>query len=250
METRGISKAFGGLQALSDVDLSVPTGSIVGLIGSNGAGKTTLFNVISGLLAPDSGDVCFDGQSVTGTSAAARAGLGIGRSFQNLGLMTGETVRFNLLAAQHRTASYRSWELAARPRRWWRGESSLEQRADAALERFGLVAQRNTIVGELSFGVARFVELAAVLVQEPRLMLLDEPTTGLAPNETDRLRSILTELRAAGTTVLVVAHDVRFTMAICDTVYVLAEGRVIAAGEPAEIASNTAVIESYLGART
>ncbi len=247
LQISGVSIAFGGLRALDAVSLDVPAGGIVGLIGPNGAGKTTLFNVVSGLLTPDEGQVSFRGEVITGRRADVRAQLGIGRSFQNLGLMVDETVRTNLLAAQHLAASYSTADLLLRPWRWWGAERRLEHRAVEALARFGLEDRMNERVGSLSFGAARFTELAAVLAPSPRLMLLDEPTTGLSMDETARLLLELRQVRADGTTILIVAHDVAFTMSLCDSVYVLAGGRLLAHGTPTEIQRDPTVVEAYLG---
>ena len=243
----GVSRSFGGVDALQDVSLQVERGSIVGLIGPNGAGKTTLFNVVSGLTSAGAGSIRLDGTEMAGLAAHARAALGIGRSFQNLGLMTEETVETNVLAALHRAAPYRAADVLARPGRRRRGERALRQRCAAALRRFDLEGDADRTVGDLSFATARFVELAAVMAQDPQLMLLDEPTTGLDMGEISRLGQVLRGLRAGGTAVLVVAHDVEFVMSVCDDVYVLAEGRLLFHGPPAAVRSDPAVIEAYLG---
>ncbi|HMC42273.1 MAG TPA: ATP-binding cassette domain-containing protein, partial [Acidimicrobiales bacterium] len=171
----------------------------------------------------------------------------LGRSFQNLGLMMEETVEFNVLTALHRSARYTGFDVAVRPWLRRRGESVLRERCERALRRFGLLADRDRQVRDLPFARARFVELAAVTAEEPRLMLLDEPTTGLDLAEVARLNSVVRELREEGTTILLVAHDVRFVMGVCDYVYVLAEGRLLAQGEPRVIQSHPAVVEAYLG---
>ena len=238
---------FGGLAAVNGVSLEVHEGQIVGLIGSNGAGKTTTFNVLSGLQRADAGRITFAGDDITDLPAHRRAALGMGRAFQNLGLAMDETVCTNLLAAQHLGAGYHPWDPLIRPGRWRRAERRLAGRAHAAAERFGVAQDLDRIVADLSFSGARFVELAAVLLEEPRLMLLDEPTTGLDVDEVHRLTQVLLDVREGGTSMLVVAHDVRFTLAICDHVYVLAEGRVICEGPPDVVRADPAVIESYLG---
>ena len=247
LEVRGVSRRFGGVQALDDVSLDVERGEIVGLIGPNGAGKTTLFNTISGLTAIDAGTITFDGTDVSSLPAHRRAALGIGRSFQNLGLMHDESVATNVLAALHRSAGYAAADVALRPWRLWAGERALRRRTDAALQRFGLLAERDTTVSDLSFARARFAELAAVVAEDPALMLLDEPTTGLDPSEVSLLAEVLADIRAAGTTMLIVAHDVGFVMRMCDRVYVLAEGRLLVSGTPDEVQRDPAVVEAYLG---
>jgi branched-chain amino acid transport system ATP-binding protein len=247
LELRGISRHFGGVHALEDVSLDVGEGAIVGLIGPNGAGKTTLFNIVSGLLPAHAGSIRFDGAEIADQPAFRRAALGIGRSFQNLGLMLDETAECNVLTALHRSAPYGGLDVVLRPWRRRHGEQYLNSRCSAALERFGLLTDRDRRVRDLSFAKARFVELAAVVAEDPRLMLLDEPTTGLDVNEVVRFGGMLSEIRESGTTVLVVAHDVGFVMRTCDYVYVLAEGRLLFHGEPSQVQSHPAVIEAYLG---
>jgi branched-chain amino acid transport system ATP-binding protein len=247
LEVSGVSVRFGGLAALTDVDLQVERHGIVGLIGPNGAGKTTLLNVISGLQGAQSGSIRFAEREIAGMPAYRRAKLGIRRSFQNLGLMQSETVGSNLLAAQHVEAGYNGLDMMVRPLRWLRRERELRERAVAATAPFKLDRLHDTPVADLSFGAARFVELSAVLVQRPPLLLLDEPTTGLDLAETARLLTALRTAREDGTTILLIAHDVQFVMELCDFVYVLAEGRVIATGGPEEVQSSPPVIEAYLG---
>jgi ABC-type branched-subunit amino acid transport system ATPase component/ABC-type branched-subunit amino acid transport system permease subunit len=247
LEVRDARISFGGLNAVDGASLRVDEGSIVGLIGPNGAGKTTLFNGITGVCRLDSGRVVFRDRDVTRLAPHVRARLGIGRSFQNLGLMMPETVERNVAAAQHLGAGYAGWDLAIRPARVWRGERRIAERTTAALEPFGLAHERARPVEDLSFAAARFVELAAVLVEAPKLMLLDEPTTGLDAAEVVTLVTTLERLRAQGTTILVIAHDVGFVMQCCDHVYVLAEGRILSEGPPEMVQREQSVIDAYLG---
>lgn len=242
-----IAVRFGGVQALGGVSLRVEKGQVVGLIGPNGAGKTTLFNVISGLQRPDSGTVTINETDVTALPADRRARLGIGRAFQNLGLMTDETVRTNLHAAQYLGAGYTGMDLLLRPWRWFRGERRLRERAEQAAVTFGLTDDLDTYVSDLSFAAARFTELACVLVEDPELMLLDEPTTGLDVEEVDELLVRLNAERERGRTILLVAHDVRFVMNVCDHIYVLAEGRVLVEGPPEQVQRHPEVVRAYLG---
>lgn len=242
-----VSRRFGGVQAVDGFTLDVGAGQIVGLIGPNGAGKTTSFNIISGLVSADEGSIAFDGTEIVTFPAHRRAALGIGRSFQNLGLMQEETAEVNVLSYLHRSAGYSGADVLLRPWRRKRGEQELRRRCDEALTRFGLLGDRDRRICDLSFARARFVEIAAVVAEQPRLMLLDEPTTGLDVGEVERLGEILLQLRAEGTTILLVAHDVGFVMRVCDHVYVLAEGRPLFDGAPAEVQAHPAVAEAYLG---
>jgi branched-chain amino acid transport system ATP-binding protein len=247
LQVDDVSVAFGGLQALANVSVRVPEGDILGLIGPNGAGKTTLLNVISGLQPADNGTISYAGDDVTHLSTNRRAAMGIARGFQNLGLISDETVGTNLMAAQHLSSGYVGWDLLARPWRSRRAERRIRERARDTADAFGLSSYFDSRVTDLSFGVARFVELACVLIDDPRLILLDEPTTGLDAREVDELLMVLRSQSATGTTILLVAHDVRFVMELCDHVYVLASGRVLFDGEPNAVRQHPLVIEAYLG---
>jgi ABC-type branched-subunit amino acid transport system ATPase component len=248
LSVRDAAVVFGGLRAVDGVSIDVDEGSIVGLIGPNGAGKTTLFNAVSGLQPLTAGTVTFRDEDVTALPAHERARRGIGRSFQHLGLMLEETVLTNVLAAQHLGAGYAGRDLVLRPLRWWRRERALVARAEAVLESIGLHADRHRPVRDLSFAGARAVELAAVLVESPALMLLDEPTTGLDVAEVDDLRAVLRRANEDGTTILVIAHDVGFVMGLCDEVHVLARGQLLSTGTPDHVRNDPAVIDAYLGA--
>jgi ABC-type branched-subunit amino acid transport system ATPase component/ABC-type branched-subunit amino acid transport system permease subunit len=247
LEVEGVSVAFGGLKVLSDVSMRVFEGQVVGLIGPNGAGKTTLFNVISGLQRSSEGVVRFDGSDIGSMSTDRRASLGIGRSFQHLGVIGDETVTVNLMAAEHLAAGYRASDLLLRPWRWWTRERHIRERARYAAQEFGLADLSEERIKNLSFGKARFAELACLLVEQPRLMLLDEPTTGLDMGESRILLELLRQQRSMNTTILLVAHDVRFIMDLCDHVYVLSEGRLLVDGPPETVQHHPDVIEAYLG---
>ncbi|MCB1030880.1 MAG: ABC transporter ATP-binding protein [Acidimicrobiales bacterium] len=232
LETQEISVRFGGHMAVNSVDLSVEAGEICGLIGPNGAGKTTTFNVITGLQAPTRGRIRLDGQDITSLSAHKRARSGIARTFQRLELFGSLTVRDNV-----RTAAELNRTMA-RP---------VGDVADELLERVGLTGVDNQRADALSTGSARLLELARALACTPRVLLLDEPASGLDEGETDRFADLLMELARDGLAILIVEHDVPLVMRMCDHLTVLNFGEVLASGTPKEIQKNQAVLDAYLG---
>lgn len=247
LRTESLAVHFGAMRAVDGVDIEVRRSQIVGLIGPNGAGKTTLFNAVSGAVPVTAGRVYLGDREVTTLRSDERSRLGIGRSFQNLGLMMDQTVELNLMAAQQNAVGYRPLDPLVRPWRWLRGERRVRDRVEGILDAFGLGEHRNEMVGDLSFGVARFVELAAALSASPRLALLDEPTTGLDEAETQRLLVTLRAARDEDRSILVIAHNVEFVMELCDSIYVLAGGQVISQGEPRAVQRDPVVAKAYLG---
>jgi branched-chain amino acid transport system ATP-binding protein len=243
LKLTNVSKRFGGITALSRVSLSVPTAGIVGVIGPNGAGKTTLFNLITGAYRADEGEIAFASEPINGRPSHLIVRAGISRTFQNIRLFDGMTVWEHLLVAQpHQGASLRR-VLPARladPIAW--------QRAEETLELFGLQEYRHRIARTLAYGLQRKVEMARALTARPRLLLLDEPVAGMNGEEAAELQTLLLKLRERGLTILLIEHDMPFVMNLCDQLYVLDFGAVIAAGAPAEIRTNAAVIDAYLGA--
>ena len=240
---------FGGLTAVSGAALEVPEGQIVGLIGPNGAGKSTMFNAISGLVRTQSGRISFHGREIQGLRCDQRARLGIARSFQHVGLAMDLSVRDNLLLAQHQLAGYGS--LAAMTMLPWvaRTEDDLRARADEAIDGLGFADSADKPVKFLSGGQQRIVEIACLLLTAPELLMLDEPSAGMAPGVAENLAERLRELRDRhGRTVLLIEHNVPLVMDTCDYVYVLDAGRVVASGTPAEIVADERVIEAYFGA--
>ena len=248
LEVEGCSVNFGGIRALHDVSVKVSELEIVGIIGPNGAGKTTLFDVISGFRKPDAGRVRFRGVDITGFPAHQRAAAGIARSFQNVGLIRGATVRTNLLAAEHLGARYSATAgILALPSSW-ADERRLSRRAGTLAEILGLTGLLDYEVDGLPYGLLKRVELAAVLATDPDLLLLDEPTSGMGPAEIDDFAAKLLELRRAfQLTVLMIEHHVPFVSAVCDHVYCLNFGQTLAAGKPEEVRSHPEVIRAYLG---
>jgi branched-chain amino acid transport system ATP-binding protein len=227
---------FGGLRALSDANVSVEPGTVTGLIGPNGAGKTTLFNVITGLQPPTVGRVLMEGNDITGKSPYKRARLGIARTFQKL-------EAFNSLSA------FDNVLVAAETRRKW-DKSKFDPRTEALalLDRVGIADVSQFMVGTLSTGTARLVELARALATNPKVLLLDEPSSGLNEEETENMAALLRLLVADGLGVLLVEHDMAFVMSTCEYIHVLDFGQIIATGTPLEVQGNPAVQAAYLGA--
>ena len=231
LELREVSVRFGGHMAVNDLNIDVAEGEVTGLIGPNGAGKTTTFNVITGLQAPTRGEVTLDGRPITRVPAHRRSRLGLARTFQRLELFGSLTVRDNVLTAA---------ELAADPR-------SAAERTDAVVDLIGLTDLAHLRADTLPTGSARLVELARAIATGPRVLLLDEPASGLDQSETDRFAELLGRLADEGLAVLLVEHDVPLVMELCRTITVLDFGRVLATGSPAEIRGNEAVADAYLG---
>ena len=232
LETREVSVRFGGHMAVDGVSLAVDAGGITGLIGPNGAGKTTLFNVITGLQAPTHGQIHLDGVDITSNSAHQRARSGIARTFQRLELFGSLTTRENVLVAAELHATE-----AATP----------SQVTGALLERVGLDHLADQRGDSLSTGMARLVELARALACRPKVLLLDEPASGLDEGETDRFADILTSLADGGLAILLVEHDVPLVMRLCQQITVLNFGAVLANGTPLQIQKDPEVIDAYLG---
>ncbi|MBW3662492.1 MAG: ABC transporter ATP-binding protein [Actinobacteria bacterium] len=248
LQASRITKRFGGLTALQDVSLVVPPRGIVGLIGPNGAGKTTFFNCVTGVYPPTVGRVQLFGQDVTGWPADRRAHLGVARTYQRLELFRTLTVRENVLAAFE--ARYGSGDvvsdLFALP-------ATIETRyeadaqVDVVLEMTGLQDRADVAAGELPLGTARVVEFARAIVTKPRLLMLDEPSSGLRAEESQHLADLVRRVRDGGTSVLLVEHDMSFVLELSDYVYVLDFGELLAEGTPALIRQNEGVRAAYLG---
>ena len=235
LEVGGVDVRFGGVHALRGVDLAVDPGLVTGLIGPNGAGKTTLFNVVCGLQEPHSGRVALDGTDISRKKAHQRARLGIARTFQRLEVFGSLSARNNILVA------------AEVRRRWSRDGTDARAAADEILERVGLTGVADEQVDAMPTGMARLVELGRALATKPRVLLLDEPSSGLDESESEAFGRLLTELAGGGLGILLVEHDIDLVMAVCSRIYVLDFGQILAVGTPPEIQRNEAVRAAYLG---
>ena len=243
-----VSVRFGGLQALHNASIDVPRNKIVGLIGPNGAGKTTLFNAVSGMLRPDSGQVTLLGEDITDLPAHARAQKGIGRTFQLIGLARDLSVNENLLLAQHVVAGYSIPSALSRIGPANRVERELRSRAAEAIGALGFEQYADTPVKRLSHGQQRIVELGCALVTAPEVVLLDEPSAGMSPGAAENLAVRLRDIRdELGRTVLLIEHNIPLVLDVCDELYVLAAGEMLASGRPDDVVQRADVIEAYLG---
>ena len=248
LEVESVSMRFGGLVAVDGASLRVDRGEIVGLIGPNGAGKTTLFNCISGLLRPDGGTVRFSGRDVSALSAHERAGLGLSRTFQQIGLAKDQSILENMLLAQHVLAGYGSSSALLYTAGVARSEDEMRARAVQAIAALGFGGREDVPVRLLSGGQQRIVEVACALLTDPELLMLDEPSAGMAPVMAESLADRLRDLRdSMGRTVLLIEHNVPLVLDVCDRVYVLTAGRVLAGGTPDEILAHPEVVNAYLG---
>lgn len=248
LRIEGLSRRFGGLVAVNDVSIEVEAKSIHGLIGPNGAGKTTLFNVVSGVLKPSSGHVTFDGADITGQPMHRLVRRGMVRTFQHSQLFPGFTVFRNVLVALHAHTGFGLFGGFFGSSSEQRRRAALAEKAHQILDFVGLGDHAQDLAGDLPHGFQRLLQVAVGLAPEPRLLLLDEPVAGLNHGDVDRMMKLVRSLRdRQGITVVLVEHNMKAVMGVCDRVSVLQFGRLIAEGLPQEITRNPTVVEAYLG---
>ncbi|MBN1931813.1 MAG: ABC transporter ATP-binding protein [Desulfobacterales bacterium] len=247
LETHQLTKTFGGLTAVSQLNLRVHQGEISSLIGPNGAGKTTVFNVVTGIYRPDGGQVLFNDENISGKQPHRIVAKGIARTFQNIRLFPEMTCLENVMAGQHCRASAGLWSSIFRTPGQKKEEKRIQEVAEDRLEQVGLWKFKAELAKNIAYGSRRMLEIARALASDPQLLVLDEPSSGLNDRETEDLIDFLKGLLQENLTILIIEHDMKVVMGISDWVTVMDEGKKIAEGDPETIYNNPLVVEAYLG---
>lgn len=248
LECRHLGIEFGGLKAVDDFNFAVGKTEIAGLIGPNGAGKTTVFNLLTKVYQPTHGMVMLDGIDTAGMDAAAASRLGVARTFQNIRLFSSLSVEDNVKIGLHNQVKEGMWSSMFRLPAYWSAEKQMHERALELLDVFDMSVYANHIAGSLPYGAQRRLEIVRALATNPKLLLLDEPAAGMNPNETEELMETIEIVRKRfGVTVLLIEHDMKLVSGICEYLYVLNFGRLLAEGTPREVLSNPEVVKAYLG---
>ncbi len=248
LEVSNLGIAFGGLQAVAQLDLSIEKGHLYGLIGPNGAGKTTVFNMLTGVYKPTEGNIILDGKDITGQNPELINKAGVARTFQNIRLFNTMTVEDNVKVGLHNQERYSGFEGVLRLPTYWKHEKAAHERAMELLSIFDMEHLANEQAGSLPYGAQRRLEIVRALATNPKLLLLDEPAAGMNPSETAELMANIVKIRDTfGIAIMLIEHDMSLVMNICEGICVLNFGKVIAKGTAEEIQNNDAVIEAYLG---
>lgn len=250
LRANGVCKYFGGLKAVENVDMEIARGDIFGIIGPNGAGKTTFFNICTGIYGPTKGSVYLEEEEITGLSPDKVAAKGMARTFQNIQLFKYLTVRDNVKIGFHLHTKTRLLDAILHTKAYQQDEKMIQEASEAILERVGLIQYRDSMAGMLPYGIQRKVEIARALAANPKILLLDEPAAGMNPAETWSLLEFIQRINKSGHTIVVIEHDMKFVMNLCDYIMVLSFGEKICEGTPDVVKNDKKVQEAYFGRGT